>query len=92
MASHNFFAHTTYDGKSSLQALKDRGIYYSFAGEILAKNNYGESDAANTAISTFLNSSAHKAIMLDGQYTQVGVGYATGSDGMHYFTAVFIRK
>lgn len=92
MASHNFFAHTTSDGKSSLQALKDRGISYALAGEILAKNNYAESDAANTAISTFLNSSAHKAIMLDGRYTQVGVGYATGSDGMHYFTAVFLRK
>jgi uncharacterized protein YkwD len=92
MASHNYFAHTTSDGKGSLQALRERGISYSLAGEILAKNNYPESESANTAISTFLDSPAHRQIMLDSRYTQVGIGYATGSDGMHYFTAVFLRR
>jgi uncharacterized protein YkwD len=92
MASHNYFAHTTSDGKGSLQALREHSITYSMAGEILAKNNYPESESANVAISTFLDSLAHRQIMLDSRYTQVGVGYATGSDGTHYFTAVFIRK
>jgi uncharacterized protein YkwD len=72
--------------------LSDRGITYSLAGEILAKNNYDQADAVKEAISTFLQSAPHRAIMLDRRYTQVGVGFAAGGDGMNYFTAVFIRR
>jgi uncharacterized protein YkwD len=39
-----------------------------------------------------MQSPLHRAIMLDGRYTQVGVGFARGGDGMNYFTAVFIRR
>ena len=92
MASRNYFSHTTPEGKNSLQLLRDRGISYSLAGEILDKNDYGQAAAAKEAIANFLQSSAHRSIMLDPRYTQVGVGYALGSDGMNYFTAVFIRR
>ncbi len=92
MAARNYFSHTTPEGKNSLQLLRDRGISYSWAGEIVDKNNYGPAAAANEAITNFLQSSAHRSIMLDPRYTQVGVGYALGSDGMNYFTAVFISN
>jgi uncharacterized protein YkwD len=92
MASRNYFSHTTPEGKVSLDLLRGRGVSYSLAGEILAKNNYPDTQAAGVADSTFMESPTHRAIMLDGRYTQVGVGYAVGGDGMRYFTAVFIRK
>ncbi len=92
MAARNYFSHTTPEGENSLQLLRYRGISYSWAGEILDKSSYGPAAAANEAITTFLQSSAHRSIMLDPRYTQVGVGYALGSDGMNYFTAVFISN
>jgi uncharacterized protein YkwD len=92
MAAHNFFAHSTSAGRGSLDALRDRGINYTLAGEILEKNNFDDAETVGAAVNDFLNSPAHRAIMLDGRYTQVGVGFAVGGDGMHYFTAVFIRK
>lgn len=92
MASRNYFSHTTPEGKLSLDLLHGRGISYSLSGEILAKNNYPEAQATGVAVSNFMDSPTHRVIMLDSRYTQVGIGYATGADGMHYFTAVFIRK
>jgi len=92
MASRGYFSHTTPEDKNAMQLLSDRGIAYSLAGEILAKNNYDQAGAVKEAISSFLQSAPHRSIMLDGRYTQVGVGFAVGSDGMNYFTAVFIRR
>src|SRR5439155_1435046 len=92
MASRNYFSHTTPEGKLSLDLLRGRGISYTLAGEILDKNNYPDADAVPVAISNFMESPTHRAIMLDGRYTQLGVGYAVGGDGMRYFTAVFVRK
>jgi uncharacterized protein YkwD len=92
MASRNYFSHTTPEGKTALQLLRDRGISYSWAGEIIEKNSFGQADAANEAITNFLQSSAHRSIMLDSRYIQVGIGFAPGSDGMSYFTAVFISN
>ena len=92
MASRNYFNHATPEGRNFLSMLKERGIGYKFAGEILAKNTYPDDAAAGTAIVTWLNSPAHKAIMYDGRFTQAGAGYAKAGDGTHYFTVVFVQK
>jgi uncharacterized protein YkwD len=92
MATRNYFNHTTPEGRNFLSMLKERGIGYKFAGEILAKNTYPDDAAAGTAIVTWLNSPAHKAIMYDGRFTQAGAGYAKAADGTHYFTVVFVQK
>jgi uncharacterized protein YkwD len=72
--------------------LKNRGIGFKFAGEILAKNSYPDDSAAVTAIVTWLNSPGHKAIIYDGRFTHAGAGYAKAADGMHYFTVIFVQK
>jgi uncharacterized protein YkwD len=92
MATRNYFSHTTPEGSGFLSMLKDRGIGYKFAGEILAKNSYPDDTAPGTAIVTWLNSPAHKAIMYDGRFTHAGSGYAKAADGMHYFTVIFVQK
>mgnify|MGYP003289959838 CR=1 FL=1 len=92
MATRSYFSHTTPEGSSFLAMLKQRGIAYKFAGEILAKNSYPDDDAPGTAIVTWLNSPGHKAIIYDGRFNQAGAGYAKAADGMHYFTVIFVQK
>jgi uncharacterized protein YkwD len=93
MATRNYFSHTTPEGTNFLSMLGDRGIQYKFAGEILARNNYPDDQAASTAMSSYLNSAPHKAIIMDGRYTVVGVGYSkSASDAMHYFTVIFVQQ
>jgi uncharacterized protein YkwD len=92
MAARNYFSHTSPEGKQFLNMLGDRNIAYKYGGEILARNNYPNDQAAKVAIDSYLNSPAHKAIMLDGRFNYVGVGHAVDANGMHYFTVIFIQQ
>lgn len=92
MAARSYFAHTTPEGSNFLVMLGARGIGYTYAGEILQENNYQDENAVQDALTSFLDSPPHKEIMLDGRFEYVGVGYAKSPDGVHYFTAIFIRK
>lgn len=93
MAERNYFSHTTPEGTNFLSMLSGRGIAYKFAGEILARNNYPDDQATQVAMDSYLNSPAHKAIIMDGRYNTVGVGYAkSGEDAMHYFTVIFVQQ
>jgi uncharacterized protein YkwD len=92
MAQRNYFSHATPEGGNFLQMLQGRGIPYKYAGEILARNNYPDAEAAKVALDSYLNSAPHKAIMLDGRYNKVGVGYAKSADGMHYWTVIFLEQ
>ena len=92
MASRNYFAHVTPEGNDFLAMLSDRGIAYKYAGEILARNNYPAEQAASVAMQSYLNSAPHKAIIMDGRYSQVGIGYALGTEGMNYYAVIFLQK
>jgi uncharacterized protein YkwD len=93
MATRNYFSHTTPEGTNFLNMLGSRGIPYKFAGEILARNNYPDNQAAATAMNSYLNSAPHKAIIMDPRYSLVGVGYAkSGSNAMNYFTVIFVQQ
>jgi uncharacterized protein YkwD len=93
MAQRNYFSHTSPDGAKFLDMLRNEGISFKYAGEILARNNYPTADAGPTALQSYLKSAPHKAVMLDGRYNYVGLGYAFSSeDQMHYFTVIFIER
>jgi len=93
MAERNYFSHTTPEGGKFISMLVDRKINFKYGGEILTRNNYPNEEAARVAIESYLNSPAHKTVMLDGRYTAVGVGYAfSPEDEMHYFTVIFIEQ
>lgn len=92
MSARNYFSHTSPEGKQFLGMLGENKIGYKFAGEILARNNYPDADASRVAIESYLNSPAHRAIMLDGRFTSVGVGHSVDADGMHYYTVIFIQQ
>ncbi len=93
MAERNYFSHTNPEGKNFLPMMGERNIAYKFAGEILARNNYPDDEAAKVAIDSYLGSSAHKAIMLDGRFTLVGIGYTkSAEDEMQYYTVIFVQR
>ncbi|HEX8231328.1 MAG TPA: CAP domain-containing protein [Chloroflexia bacterium] len=92
MAARNYFSHTSPDGKQFLGMLGEYKVGYKFAGEILARNNYPDAEASRVAIESYMSSAAHKAILLDGRFTSVGVGHAVGADGMHYYTVIFVQQ
>ncbi|MDQ3929973.1 MAG: CAP domain-containing protein, partial [Chloroflexota bacterium] len=92
MAARNYFSHTSPEGKQFLGMLDEYKIDYTYAGEILARNNYPDAEASQIAIESYMNSAAHKSILLDARFTAVGVGHAVGAEGMHYYTVIFIQQ
>ncbi|MDQ5824101.1 MAG: CAP domain-containing protein [Chloroflexota bacterium] len=92
MAARNYFSHTSPEGKKFMHMLGERKVYYRFAGEILARNNYPDADSSRIAIESYLSSPAHKAILLNSRFTAVGVGHAVGADGMNYYTVILVQQ
>jgi uncharacterized protein YkwD len=87
MISRGYFAHNTPEGKTPFQRMKEAGITYSTAGENLAINS--SVAAAETA---FMNSSGHRANILNSSYTDVGIGVVQNSSGQLYVVQEFIGK
>jgi len=86
------FSHTRPDGRGSSTVMDDYGLSFTVYGEILGKNNNPDDLNSVTSIVTeWMNSSAHKSIILTSDFTQMGAGVYKASDGYKYF-AVEFRK
>lgn len=86
MVDRNFFSHTNPDGKTLADRLKQAGISYSAAGENIAENT-----SVQTAETSLMNSSGHRANILNSSYTAVGVGVAFDNSGNVYVAQDFIK-
>lgn len=80
------FSHTRPNGGSAFTALTEAGVNYRTAGENIAM---GQKTPAEV-VSSWMNSSGHRANILGSQFTSIGVGYVTGSNGTAYWTQLFI--
>ncbi len=90
MATRQYFDHTTPEGSTVLQMLLERGVAYQYAGETLQRNNYPEGETVAEAARALLASPPHRALLLDGRFSDVGVGHAV--DGaMHYYTVIVVQ-
>ena len=70
------FSHTRPDGRSCFTALTDLGISYGGAGENIA---YGQS-SPEEVMTAWMNSSGHRANILNSSFTKLGVGvYKSGN-------------
>ncbi|MDU2063840.1 MAG: CAP domain-containing protein [Sporomusaceae bacterium] len=87
MIARNFFAHVNPEGQSPFDRMKAAGITYKAAGENLAINQ--TIAAAETA---FMNSSGHRANILNPNYTNIGIGVAYDGKGDVYVVQEFIGK
>ena len=76
MTTRNYWSHTTPDGKAPWVFIDQAGYSYDKAGENLA---YGFSTSANT-IYAWMNSSQHRANILDSAFSEVGFGITNSSD------------
>lgn len=74
MAQKSYFAHTSPEGVTPWYWLGQVGYRYAAAGENLAVNFLDSSDV-HTA---WMASPGHRANILNGTYTQIGIGTATG--------------
>jgi uncharacterized protein YkwD len=87
MIARGFFAHNNPEGQTPFDRMQAAGISYRTAGENLAINS--NVTAAETA---FMNSSGHRANILNSSYTDVGIGVAQNSSGQVYVVQEFIGK
>lgn len=83
MHDKNYFAHESPTYGSPFDMLKTFGISYRTAGENIAMG-YSTPEAVMNA---WMNSSGHRANILNASYTQIGVGYVASGN---YWTQEFI--
>jgi hypothetical protein len=74
MASRGYFAHTSPEGYEPWHWLDKAGYQYLYAGENLAVN-FVDSEDVTVA---WMNSPAHKANIVNKNYTEVGIAVASG--------------
>ncbi len=70
MATNNYFAHDSPDGRSPWDFIIAGGYSYSAAGENLALSN----QSASAVVTGWYNSPGHKANMMSANFTEVGYG------------------
>ncbi|GAB3042673.1 CAP domain-containing protein [Virgibacillus ainsalahensis] len=85
MAGSNYFAHNSPNYGSPFDMMQSFGIDYRTAGENIAK---GQRTPAEV-VDAWMNSEGHRANILNGDYTHIGVGYV--EQGNHW-TQQFIGK
>lgn len=85
MATRNYFSHTDPDGHSPFWHLTQAGITYRSAGENIA---YGYA-TAEAVVTGWMNSSGHRANILNTSFGKLGVGYVKDSAGRPYWTQLF---
>jgi len=91
MVRRMFFDHVNPDGLNPADRVQAAGIPYTSVGENIAWN-YGYADPGQTAVDWWMNSSGHRANILNGGYTHSGVGVAQRLDGAWFFTQLFAQQ
>jgi len=90
MVDQGYFGHTDPNGQYMYTALLEYyGIGYAWAGENLAMNNYGAGESPERAMVSLMNSSTHRANILAGDFTHIGVGAVYHSDGRWFYSMIF---
>ena len=85
MRVNKYFDHTSPTYGSPFDMLKKFGISYKSAGENIAQG-YSTPEAV---VNGWMNSSGHRANILNASFTHMGVGYDANG---HYWTQMFIGK
>ena len=85
MKDNKYFSHTSPVYGSPFEMIKNFGISYRNAGENIARG-YATPEAV---VNGWMNSSGHRANILNSSYTKIGVGYVRNGN---YWTQMFIRQ
>jgi len=87
MVNKNYFSHTSPTYGSPFKMMESYGIKFTSAGENIA---YGQRTPTEV-MNGWMNSPGHRANILSPSYTQIGVGLAKTSNGVCYWTQMFIK-
>ncbi len=87
MATNNYFSHESPTYGRAGDMLKQFGIKYTAWGENIASGQ----KTPQEVVTAWMNSSGHRANILASDFTKIGVGYATNSNGKAYWTQMFTR-
>jgi uncharacterized YkwD family protein len=87
MVNLNYFSHTSPTYGSPFQMLKDFGISYKTAGENIAANS-----SVSAAHTSLMNSSGHRANILNGNYNLVGIGVVNSPKYGKMITQIFVGR
>ena len=85
MKNKNYFSHTSPTYGSPFDQMKSMGVTYKSAAENIAQGQR----SATEVVSAWMKSPGHKANIMNGSYTHIGVGL---SDSGYYWTQQFIGK
>ena len=85
MKDNGYFSHTSPVYGTPFQMMKSFGITYRSAGENIARGQR----SPRAVVNAWMNSSGHRANILNASFTEIGVGYV--ADG-NYWTQMFIGK
>lgn len=88
MVDKNYFSHTSPTYGSPFDMMSKFGVSYRSAGENIAMGQKTPSEVMNG----WMNSAGHRANILNGSFTDLGVGIAKDSNGRLYWTQMFIGK
>ena len=85
MSQNKYFSHTSPTYGTPFEMLKSYGISYKSAGENIAQG-YTSPEAV---VKGWMNSSGHRANILNASFTHIGIGYEASGN---YWTQMFIGK
>lgn len=88
MIAKNYFSHTSPTYGSPFDMMKAYGISYRTAGENIASGQR----TAQAVVTAWMNSEGHRKNILNPNFTEIGVDYATKSNGTPYWTQMFIGR
>jgi uncharacterized protein YkwD len=90
MLNRGYFSHTTPEGKSIFIILQENSVSYSCAGENIYYSHPPSSANPEKAFNVWMGSSGHRANLLAGYYSQIGIGLAANSEKL-VITLVFLN-
>ena len=92
MAANDVMSHTEPNGQKVFDRIRAAGLTWYAAGEIIAWNNYPMEYSPAEAISAWMASPGHRAIMISTGYNYVGYGAAESATGKMYYAGVFLKE
>lgn len=88
MATLDYFSHTSQSGTSAGTRVKATGYRYKAMGETLAAGQ----TTPKAVVDAWLKSAPHCKILMSKSYTQLGVGYHSGSGYYGHYTSAEFAK
>lgn len=85
MAKNNYFSHTSPTYGSPFDMMKSFGVKYNTAAENIARGQL----TAQSVMNAWMNSSGHKANIMNPSFKKIGIGMVESNDGRKCWTQMF---